>query len=521
MPLTHRLFIPLTTLLIVLMASLCVPAARASDDQLSIMMDDDLLLYSGDQVRDAALHKMASAGVDMVRVTVLWSVVADHAKAGHKQHVRFNKLGAANPKAYPKLNWDRYDRLVRAARQLGITPYFDVTPPGPSWAHARAPRSERANRKTWKPKPSEFAKFMTAVGKRFSGTYKDENDRHQLIPRVFVWAIGNEPNQGGWLTPQWEHGKLASPRLYRSLYFAARKALDKTGHGRDAIFIGETAPLGSSQRQSRSPVRPKLFINQLLCAPGHTDGGCSDFDKFGPLQATAWAHHPYTKRLAPLQRDPNPDSITMANLNELPDMLDALAAQTGHIAGGLPIVSTEFGYETDPPDKYVGVSLDKQADYITLGDYITYLNPRIAGNTQFLLRDVPPLRKYPKTSRHYWFTYQSGILTRTGKAKPSAQAYAMPFLVQATGTPLQANVWGQLRFRPNNLPEGAQDQVQIEFKPADGSADWAPLGSPITVTNGRGFFTGQVTVPTAGSLRASWSSAQAPYFASSRAYPVS
>ena len=102
MPLTHRLFIPLTTLLIVLMASLCVPAARASDDQLSIMMDDDLLLYSGDQVRDAALHKMASAGVDMVRVTVLWSVVADHAKAGHKQHARFNKLGAANPKAYPQ-----------------------------------------------------------------------------------------------------------------------------------------------------------------------------------------------------------------------------------------------------------------------------------------------------------------------------------------------------------------------------------------------------------------------------------
>ena len=102
MPLTHRLFIPLTTLLIVLMASLAVPAARASDDQLSIMMDDDLLLYSGDQVRDAALHKMAAAGVDMVRVTVLWSVVADRAKTGHRQHVRFNKLGAANPKAYPE-----------------------------------------------------------------------------------------------------------------------------------------------------------------------------------------------------------------------------------------------------------------------------------------------------------------------------------------------------------------------------------------------------------------------------------
>src|SRR3954453_7874265 len=130
MPVTHRLFAPITALLIVLMAVVAIPV-HASDDQLSIMMDDDQLLYSGDQVRDAALHKMASAGVDMVRVTVLWSVVADRARSGTAQRRRFNRRGAANPKAYPKLNWDRYDRLVHATRQLGITPYFDITPPAP------------------------------------------------------------------------------------------------------------------------------------------------------------------------------------------------------------------------------------------------------------------------------------------------------------------------------------------------------------------------------------------------------
>ncbi|MDX6658529.1 MAG: hypothetical protein QOH62_3322 [Solirubrobacteraceae bacterium] len=527
MPPTHRLFAPFIALLIVLMAlvaalALPAPPADASDDQLSIMMDDDQLLYRGDQVRDASLKKMAAAGVDMVRVTVLWSVVANGAKRTPAARRRFNKLGAANPKAYPKLNWDRYDRLVRSTRQLGIVVYFDVTPPGPSWGHARAPRSERANQRTWKPKPSEFYKFVRAVGKRFDGTYKDENDKHARIPRVYVWSLGNEPNQGGWLTPQWEHGKLASPRLYRSLYFAGRRALNETGHGPDAVFIGETAPLGSSKRSSRSPVRPKTFIRQLLCAPGHTDSGCSDFEKFGPLQATAWAHHPYTKKLSPLQRDANADSITMANLNELPDLLDTLSTQTAHIATGLPVISTEFGYETNPPDKYSGIPLEKQADYLTLGDYLTYANPRVIGNTQFLLRDVPPLSKYSKTSRHYWFTYQSGLLTRSGKPKPSAQAYVFPFLAQPTGTPLTSSIWGQLRFRPNNLPEGAQDQVQIEFKPADGSADWSALGAPITVTNARGFFTGQVTVPAPGSLRAVWSpNAAPPYYAISRGYPVS
>jgi hypothetical protein len=47
------------------------------------------------------------------------------------------------------------------------------------------------------------------------------------------------------------------------------------------------------------------------------------------------------------------------------------------------------------------------------------------------------------------------------------------------------------------------------------------LGGPITVTNGRGFFTAQVSAPSGGQLRASWASASPPYFASSRAYPVS
>jgi hypothetical protein len=203
-------------------------------------------------------------------------------------------------------------------------------------------------------------------------------------------------------------------------------------------------------------------------------------------------------------------------------MLDQLSAQTGHIGSGLPIFSTEFGYETNPPDKYVGIPLQTQADYITLGDYLTYLNPRVTGNTQFLLKDVAPLRRYPKASRHYWFTYQSGILLRSGKPKPSAQAYVFPFLTQPSGTPLTANVWGQLRFRPNNLPEGAQDHVQIQFKPADGSAGWAPIGDPITVTNSRGYFTGQITAPAAGSLRATWTDPSGSgYTAISRAYPVS
>ena len=142
---------------------------------------------------------------------------------------------------------------------------------------------------------------------------------------------------------------------------------------------------------------------------------------------TGYAHHPYTKMNPPNVPDKSPGAITIANIADLENLLD----KSGNVPPGLPILSTEFGYETNPPDKYVGIPLAKQADYIALGDYLTYLNPRVAGNTQFLLRDVPPLRKYPKTSRHYWFTYQSGLFFANGKPKPSALAYLFPFLAQS------------------------------------------------------------------------------------------
>ena len=269
---------------------------------------------------------------------------------------------------------------------------------------------------------------MTAVGKRFSGTYNDENDGHQVIPRVFVWAIGNEPNQGGWLTPQWEHGKLASPRLYRSLYFAARARArqDRPRRRRDLRRRDRAARAARSARRARRCAR-SCSSTQLLCAPGpHATAAAATSTSSARCRPRRGRITRTRRRSRRCSATRTPTRSRWPTSTSCRTLLDALSAQTGHIGGGLPIVSTEFGYETNPPDKYVGISLDKQADYITLGDYITYLNPRIAGNTQFLLRDVPPLRKYPKTSRHYWFTYQSGILTRSGKAKPSAQAYAMP-----------------------------------------------------------------------------------------------
>ena len=478
-------------------AALALPGiAHASNEQISIMQDDDLLVYRGDAVRDQTLARMKAIGVDAVRVTVLWSVVADGARATKALDKRFLKLGADHPRAYSKVGWDKYDRLVRSCERLEIACYLNVTFPGPSWGHEKPPASQRRNRATWKPIPREYGKFVRAVGKRFGGNYRDENEPGRL-PAVDMWSLGNEPNQGGWLTPQWSGGKAASPALYRRLYAAGYEALEATGHSGDTIYVGETAPLGSGKRTSRSPIRPKTFIRAMF--------------RRGPaIKASGWAHHPYTKDLPPFQRDSAPDSITMANFGELGTLLDDIAGRTRRVRKGMPLVSTEFGYETSPPDPFRKTTLAQQATYNQIGELLAWADPRVVGQSQFLLRDVPPNKRFRRGSKPYWFTYQSGLYNINDTPKPALQSFVLPFLAAPAGGAGMTNFWGQLRFRPNDRPEEAPDQVELQFKPANGASDFAALGEKLRASSGKGYFTGTIKVPGPGQLRAVWTGPELP-----------
>ncbi|MEA2194999.1 MAG: hypothetical protein QOG42_1433 [Solirubrobacteraceae bacterium] len=496
--------------LALVLGAVLAPAAQADHSQMSIMMDDDLLVYRNDSTTARTLTQMKTLGVDTVRVTVLWKVVAESAYAtkgelsalkgrakerARKQRKRFK---ATDPATYPTQNWDRYDNLVKAAQDRGIRVYFNVTGPAPIWAAKTPPKQYRSLLGTWKPNAKEFKKFVMAVGKRFSGTYRDENATRGVLPRVSMWSLWNEPNQAGWLSPQWENGRPASPALYRTLYQQGYAGLVSTGHraDNDIVLLGETAPLGSDERTAKSPMRPKQFIRELFSG-----------DLGAGLPATGYAHHPYTKNVPPTQRDPNPDALTMANISELGDLLDQMAASTGKVVSGLPLFMTEYGFETNPPDPFSGIPLDLQAKFNTLGEYMAYLNLRIRSQAQFLLVDVPPIRSKPKTSKSYWFTYQSGLYTQRGQPKPAAYAYSFPFIVTATGVdPATAaptvHLWGQLRF----LATGQADAVQLQWKPKDGSSDWITVGDPVPTDPIRGYFEADriAPAPVPGDWRAIW-----------------
>ena len=518
-----------------MLAPLFAPAgASASPTQMSIMMDDNLLLYRSDHVAARALTQMKAMGVDTVRVTVLWRTVAEFAhprlrdikklkgnarKRAVRQRHRFE---ADDPATYPRRNWDRYDNLVKAATQRGVRVYFNVTGPGPIWAQRRPPKRLRKLLGSWKPKAGAYKEFVKAVGRRFDGTYRDENGSREVLPRVSMWSLWNEPNQAGWLSPQWEkrNGRWmpASPRLFRELVQRGYEGLMATGHraDNDIVLLGETAPLGSGGRSERSPMYPKRFLRELMCVKsnGRAYTGksarlrqCSDFRKKGPLKATGYAHHPYTKKLAPSRRHRAADALTMANISELGTLLDELAVKTGNLSRGLPLYMTEFGYETSPPDRHSGIAPLAQARFNTLGEYLAWKDPRVAAQAQFLLADVAPLKKHRRGTKSYWSTYQSGLISQGGKAKLSAYAYTMPFIASKKaavpgGGPSPVNVWGQLRF----LPNGTAGAVAIQWRPRDGSAPWATVGAPVT-TDQLGYYTATRVAPSAapGEWRALWS----------------
>jgi hypothetical protein len=74
---------------------------------------------------------------------------------------------------------------------------------------------------------------------------------------------------------------------------------------------------------------------------------------------------------------------------------------------------TEYGYQTNPPDRIFGVSFVKQAKYMNEAYGIAKRNPRVDMFLWFLLRDE-------RRGAEGW---QSGLLTASGAKKPAFAAF--------------------------------------------------------------------------------------------------
>jgi hypothetical protein len=499
--------------LTVLAGAAHIAPALASGDQEAIFQDGPAL--RSDPVN--TLATLQQLGVTRLRLLLPWNTVAPSAGSRHKPK-RFN---AADPGSYPSANWSIYDTIVRTAQADGIAIDLTLTGPAPLWATGSGAPSGGPHPQ-WKPAAGEYGSFVRAVGTRYSGTYKPRRASARL-PRVSFWAIWNEPNYGPALAPQATDNDTieVGAVIYRRLVGAAWGALHATGHGHDTILIGETAPRGLDHPIGDfSGVKPLRFIRALYCVSSSyrplrgsaaTARGCpttaSGSRRFraanpGLFEASGFADHPYAQGVPPntptyacgrnvctdKQHRSDPDYADLAELPRLERVLDRLQRVYGSHAR-LPIWSTEYGYQTNPPERTAKISPATAAYYINWAEYLSWRQSRVGSYAQYLLVD-PPLGNFA-----------SGLELPNGKRKVTFDAYRLPVLLPVTSTRRgrALEVWGCAR--PAHVQTGSQ-QVQIQFR--SGSHGAFKTVRTVAIRNRRGYFDVQQTFAASGSVRLAW-----------------
>ena len=360
------------------------PTAAASSSMRVGIFDDGVVLYGEP---DMVFPQLAKTGTKLLRVNLWWG--------GPGIRVAVSKPRSGADPDDPAYNWDTYDRTVRFAVVNGIEPVFSIigTPP---WANAAAGWNVAPTN------PKDLQKFASAAQTRYSGLFVNADG--VTLPRVKLWMAWNEPNNPVFLKPQFERKgttwAIKSGRDYARICNAIVTGI-KSILTTSKVACGATGPRGNNNPNSSRPsVSPLPFLRAMKAA------GAKGFD--------AYAHHPYygspaetptTKPPLGLRGRP-PTAVTLGNFELLVAELDKLYSPR------MRIWITEYGYQTNPPDTFFGVTNAKQAKYLTQAVALARKHPRVDMFLWFLLRDEDRLEGW-----------QSGLLTFDGKRKPSYDAF--------------------------------------------------------------------------------------------------
>jgi hypothetical protein len=404
----------------------CLAATPAhASNGIKYGIQDDAWLEFGPGTLNARLDSLKRLGVPLVRFTVRWDVVA-----------KKRPKNASSPRdgAY---DWRRPDRVLRGLRRHGLTPVVTLLGT-PSWANGgRGPNYAP-------PHPRDFRAFARAAATRY--------------PWVRYWLIWNEPNHPLWLKPTRasiyvEH--LLNPG-YEGIHSVLRHAL---------VAGGITAPRGGL-----GGVAPVTWLRGMARAHAHLD---------------AYAHNPY-----PLRPGETPSAhgcrfcptITMATLPKLLILVR-------RYFGPKPVWLTEYGYQTNPPDGFLGVSPRQQATLLSLAAMRAWRLARVTMLIQYLYRDEPQLSRF-----------QTGLVYIDDKPKPSLNGFRLPF-AEMRRSGFQTVVWGQIRDGKSGRK---QYEIQILRK-----NKWRSIAG-VRQTNGNGVFLRTIRLKK-GSLLRVWSPRQRLY----------
>lgn len=391
----------------------------------TVVQDDAELLHRTPRRIAATLDDMRALGVDWVRVTAGWSVVAPAARARRRPD-----FDGSDPQAYPPGVWEALDRVHEMARARGMRTAIDIAFWAPRWGVARPGARDGRDRDSVL--VDEYADFAEAVARRY--------------PDAAAFTIWNEPNHNAFLLPQWERTQAgwqpASPHLYRAMVQAAVPRVEAAAPGA-VVLIGATSSVGSARGGSASErMAPLTFLREMACV----DEALRPLSRpecagFSALPGDGWSHHPYSLALAPWQPDPSPDNVRMADLQRLTAMLRRLH-DAGRTKKRLALYLTESGYQTNPPDPTQPVGLAEQARGLPEAERIARAEPTVRSVAQFLIRDLPA--RAGRSERERWGDYQSGLRFADGRRKPAHAAFALGLVARRAGAG-RVSFWAHVR----------------------------------------------------------------------------
>ena len=369
--------------------------ASARSTRLLVGMNDEPdALYGNPATAFATLKTLK---VQVLRVNLYWG--------GNKWAVANTKPADATDPGDPAYNWALYDRLVAYAHTYNIPVMFSILFT-PSWANGGQARTVAPT------DMQNLQDFARAAAERYSGLWTPPSWQRNAalgigdgpLPKVSMWTAWNEPNNPIWLTPQYKKvGKkwvIQSAKSYAQICNAVYDGVHTPDFGPlpgEQVACGVTGPKGNDAPASkRASVDPLTFLSAAKAA------GMKTFD--------VYAHNPYANagneppNYVPKGKDKR--RIQLGNIN-------LLLAKITQLYGPKHLWITEYGYQTNPPDKTIfGTSWANQATYMSQAYAIARKNPRIDMMVWFLVRDEPNLGGW-----------QSGLETVAGKKKPSWKTY--------------------------------------------------------------------------------------------------
>jgi hypothetical protein len=414
------------------------PRAEAAPGQITIL-DPTPQLLNGETAarRSDILDRLRALGVDSVRIQVQWHFLAPAPESSVKPAT----FDGSDPADYPVHAFEVLDSVVRGVVARGMEPLLTPTGPIPEWAST----SGRGN--LYDPDPGEFEDFVHSLGERYSGTCippRCSIGPGEVLPRVEQWAIWNEPNLRTFLRPQRRSdGRTVSGWIYRRLFRAAQRGLNESGHHRDLVLIGETAP----SRGSNS-TEPLKFLRQALCLNEEylPFSGCE------PIEADGWSHHPYNPHIPPWQA-PRRDHSSIVSIGSIQKLVHALrlAWRAGATERRLPVYVTEYGIESYPQGGF-GVSPERQAEYLGIAEFLLYRNPWIRSFAQYLLDD--------DRNPRLLLSFQTGLRFVNGFPKPSYEAFPITLMARERKHG-GVEIWGHVR------PGEGPHEVEIRYRDGD------------------------------------------------------